>query len=246
MQGIPLTYPVNMFQTDVFNFMCGFDSNLDGCHYVLDENMSQDLLGFCKQPYSEKFMCFSFKRGLVYYSNEDTVFRARLICQVPELQPSTQMDNVFLYGLSFMDAFNILGTEGGTKTVLRNIFLGFNEGRDNIADMCGIAELEQYPSAWPVCNKEITGPCTNHQTMFPFCLCTTHAHGCAMEPAHRSISNKIRVIIPLMEPLLRPEAHKVDTSPDAELMKCVFEAWEKKSLDGKELEMLNIIFMRVK
>ena len=226
--------------------MCSFDDDTDENLFVLDESISRDLIGICRQPHSEGFIFFSIRRGLIYYTDQDVVFRARLICQTSEPKPSNQMDNVFYYGLSFMDALRILEEEEGTKTVLRNVFIGYNEARYDIADFCGIAELEQYPSDLPTCSKEHTGQCMNHQTMYPFCQCKFHAHGCHITSTQLKKCNKIRVIIPFMEPLLRPEVHKVVSTGDALLLKAAFEAWEKGALAGKEINQLNIIHMRVK
>ena len=233
------SYPKNMFQTDVFNLMCGFDSDFDELHCILDERMSRDLIGFCKPSFMDITACYSFKHGLIYYPSKDIVYKARLITQ------PLRTNNAFFYGLSFMDAFDLSEMRVGTKTIIRNVFVGLNESRFDIADICGIAEVEQYQADMQVCDMEHSGGCLNHQTLFPFCQCTLHAHGCLMEPTQADTCDKIRIIIPFMEPLLRPEAHKVDTSSEAELLKRAFAAWKNNTLDGKELELLNIIHMCV-
>lgn len=240
------TFPQNAFQADVFNELYSCQEVIKDANYFLDESLSKDLVGICTHRGMQKSLCFSIKKGLVYDRQEDKVFKAKTMFQFSEAEPTNQMDDIFYYGLSFMDAFGSLITDFDSKPILRYVFVGDSGRRSNGADLCAVADIETHKYGERVCDMEYKGICHNHTSMFPFCQCTSHIHGCRTEYSQKIITPKIRIIMPLMEPLLKHETCLEVTSKDAEMLKIACEAFFKNPAKFDICHIVDCINLRLK
>ena len=216
----------------------------ESCFFV-DDKISKDLLGVCTDYFCGRHLCFSLKKNLVYDVCKDRVIKAHTICQFSEKEPSNQMDSTFHYGLSLMNAFEMVATCDATVPIVRYVFVGDSLRMDNGADLCAIAEIEALRQGEQVCPYEYRKPCINHASMFPFCQCTAHIHGCRTEYSKMLNTPKVRVIMPLMEPLMSPSCH-IDTSCDAELLRSAFLNYKQNSGKFHHVHVLDSVNLRLK
>ena len=242
----PAEIPVNTFHVDIFNELFGSPDGLKESCFFLDDKVSGDLVGICTDRFHLKQLCFSLKKGLVYDTHAGNVFKTRTICQFSEPEPSNQMDNIFHYSLSFIDAFKSVVCGDNTVPIIRYVFVGDSCQKNNGSDLCAIAEFEAHIPGHNICLKQHWGLCLNHNSMFPFCLCTAHIHGCRTEYQQKIITPKVRVIMPLMEPLLCPNSFSVEYSDDANLLKAAFNPFKDKSVSCLDVHTLDSVNLRLK